>query len=299
MKYAMGLDIGSTTVKAIVLDQNGQTAFQSYERHFSDIRASAGRVMRAAYARLGDARIALSVTGSGGLGFSEALGVPFVQEVIAVAKAVERSIPTTDVAIELGGEDAKITYFGQGLEQRMNGACAGGTGVFIDQMALLLQTDAAGLDRLAGESTAIYPIASRCGVFAKTDLQLRTSRPRSFRRWSIRPSAASPAASPYAGTWCSWADRCAFCPNCASASSKRWRLMRLRPSSPITRTSTPRWARPPSPKAKARPKSCPLRNGWNACAIWTPKTQAGRRCLRCSRTGKPCARSATATQARR
>lgn len=172
MKYAMGLDIGSTTVKAIVLDQNGQTAFQSYERHFSDIRASADRVMRAAYARLGDARVALSVTGSGGLGFSEALGVPFVQEVIAVAKAVERFIPTTDVAIELGGEDAKITYFGQGIEQRMNGACAGGTGVFIDQMALLLQTDAAGLDRLAGESTAIYPIASRCGVFAKTDLQL-------------------------------------------------------------------------------------------------------------------------------
>ena len=170
-QYYLGLDIGSTTVKAAILDDGGNIAFSIYQRHNSNIKVSAYEVLGAAFKKLGNIRVKMAVTGSGGLNFSRILNVPFVQEVIAVAKTVGKFIPHTDVAIELGGEDAKIIYFGQGMEQRMNGACAGGTGAFIDQMALLLQTDAEGLDTLAAKSSAVYPIASRCGVFAKTDIQ--------------------------------------------------------------------------------------------------------------------------------
>ncbi len=169
--YALGLDIGSTTVKTIVLTAENEIVFQSYQRHFSDIRASVLHILQQAQEELGNAAIKMGITGSGGLELANILQIPFVQEVIACTSAVEYFIPQTDVAIELGGEDAKITYFDQGIEQRMNGACAGGTGAFIDQMALLLQTDAKGLDDLAKNHHIIYPIASRCGVFAKTDIQ--------------------------------------------------------------------------------------------------------------------------------
>ena len=170
-----GIDIGSTTVKLAVLDRADTLIFSTYERHHSDVQGSLIAIIEAAHEALCDAGAApdltVSITGSGGLSLSRWLEIPFVQEVIAGSRAVSRFLPDADVAIELGGEDAKITYFTGGLEQRMNGTCAGGTGAFIDQMATLLQTDAAGLNALASNHTTIYPIAARCGVFAKSDVQ--------------------------------------------------------------------------------------------------------------------------------
>ncbi len=171
-----GIDVGSTTVKVAVLDGEDRLVYSTYERHRADIRGTLISVIEAAHdavAALGAwaHRLTIAVTGSGGLAVSQWLSLPFVQEVIAGSRAVQRFIPDTDVAIELGGEDAKITYFAGGLEQRMNGTCAGGTGAFIDQMASLLSTDAAGLNELASRHQTIYPIAARCGVFAKTDVQ--------------------------------------------------------------------------------------------------------------------------------
>ena len=170
-----GIDVGSTTVKLAVLDADDRLIFHTYERHRADIRGTLVAVMEAAGEALQAEDHGVSfraaVTGSGGLSVSTWLDLPFVQEVIAGSRAVQRFIPDTDVAIELGGEDAKITYFTGGLEQRMNGTCAGGTGAFIDQMATLLSTDAAGLNELARGRKTIYPIAARCGVFAKTDVQ--------------------------------------------------------------------------------------------------------------------------------
>ncbi|MCR4944690.1 MAG: 2-hydroxyacyl-CoA dehydratase [Clostridium sp.] len=170
-KYNIGLDVGSTTVKIVILDVTGNIVYSKYERHYSDIRSTIIKLVKEAYSIIGDANITMSVTGSGGLSVSKWLNIEFVQEVIACTKTVEEVIPSTDVAIELGGEDAKITYFKGGIEQRMNGSCAGGTGAFIDQMAALLNTDASGLNELAKNHKVIYPIASRCGVFAKTDVQ--------------------------------------------------------------------------------------------------------------------------------
>lgn len=167
----LGLDIGSTTVKVTVLDEQNNCLFRCYQRHYSDIRATVEDVLKQTKNALGDIEVKMAITGSGGLSLSGHIGVDFVQEVIACTKAVEYFIPQADVVIELGGEDAKITYFGQVMEQRMNGACAGGTGAFIDQMALLLHTNAKGLDDMAKYYKIIYPIASRCGVFAKTDIQ--------------------------------------------------------------------------------------------------------------------------------
>ncbi len=170
-----GIDVGSTTVKIAIMDQSDGLAWSIYERHKSDIRGSLIGVVESACRFLREsrpyARLSVAVTGSGGLAVSRWLALPFVQEVVAGSRAIRRFLPATDVAIELGGEDAKITYFNGGLEQRMNGTCAGGTGAFIDQMASLLQTDAAGLNDLAAGHTTIYPIAARCGVFAKTDVQ--------------------------------------------------------------------------------------------------------------------------------
>ncbi|MGO9309840.1 MAG: acyl-CoA dehydratase activase-related protein [Spirochaetia bacterium] len=170
-----GIDVGSTTVKLAVLDEDDAMVFHTYERHRADILGTLVAVMDAACGALRakgvEAPVRVAVTGSGGLAVSRWLELPFVQEVLAGSRAVQRFLPDTDVAIELGGEDAKITYFTGGLEQRMNGTCAGGTGAFIDQMATLLSTDAAGLNELARDSTTIYPIAARCGVFAKTDVQ--------------------------------------------------------------------------------------------------------------------------------
>ncbi|MBO4352046.1 MAG: CoA activase, partial [Eggerthellaceae bacterium] len=168
----VGIDVGSTTVKLAILDKNDQVVWSLYQRHHSDVRATVGEVLQAAAdAGYGDEPMTIAITGSGGLLLAKWLDVEFVQEVIASKTAVETFIPKTDVAIELGGEDAKIIYFGQSIEQRMNGTCAGGTGAFIDQMAALLNTDAGGLNELAASHTTIYPIASRCSVFAKTDVQ--------------------------------------------------------------------------------------------------------------------------------
>jgi predicted CoA-substrate-specific enzyme activase len=167
----IGLDVGSTTVKLVVLDGRDNILFGKYQRHYSDIRKTISSLLEEAYVNFPDDNITIMVTGSGGISVSEWLGLDFIQEVIASTKAIETFIPETDVVIELGGEDAKITYFDGGIEQRMNGTCAGGTGAFIDQMASLLKTDASGLNELAKDYRVIYPIAARCGVFAKTDIQ--------------------------------------------------------------------------------------------------------------------------------
>ena len=166
-----GVDIGSTTVKLTVLGEDGELIFGEYRRHMAHTRETLVELLRLAQQRLGGAALRVHLTGSGAIGIAKPLGIPFVQEVAAVAAALLADYPGVDAAVELGGEDAKIIYFTGGLEARMNGVCAGGTGSFIDQMASLLQTDAAGLDRLAQDAKDVYPIASRCGVFAKTDVQ--------------------------------------------------------------------------------------------------------------------------------
>jgi predicted CoA-substrate-specific enzyme activase len=167
----MGLDVGSTTVKLVLLDQNDEIVFSKYRRHYSDIKNTIFELLSETCKKFSNNYITIMVTGSGGLSVSRWLEIPFIQEVIASTKAIQRFIPHTDVVIELGGEDAKITYLGETVEQRMNGTCAGGTGAFIDQMSSLLKTDAEGLNQLAKDYKVIYPIASRCGVFAKTDVQ--------------------------------------------------------------------------------------------------------------------------------
>lgn len=169
--YNMGLDVGSTTVKMVILDQEDNMVYSKYRRHFSDIKSTIIGLIREGYKTVKDINVAINVTGSGGMSVSKWLDIPFIQEVVACTKTVEMLIPETDVAIELGGEDAKITYFEGSIEQRMNGTCAGGTGAFIDQMASLLKTDAKGLNDLAKNYKVLYPIAARCGVFAKTDVQ--------------------------------------------------------------------------------------------------------------------------------
>ena len=169
--YRLGLDIGSTTIKAVLLDERGTHVTESYKRHFSDTRSTLKELLAETYGQFPGALVSAQVTGSGGMGLAGLLGIPFVQEVIASTEAVQRLLPGCTVAIELGGEDAKITYFDGTVEQRMNGICAGGTGSFIDQMASLMNTDATGLNALAERSTTIYQIASRCGVFAKSDVQ--------------------------------------------------------------------------------------------------------------------------------
>ena len=165
----LGIDVGSTTVKLAVIDASGNLVYANYERHHTDIRATAKELFAGAQRVVGNVPMRVSITGSGGMLLAKWLDLEFVQEVIASKRAVEALIPQTDVAIELGGEDAKIIYFDNGIEQRMNGTCAGGTGAFIDQMATLLKTDAMGLNELAKGATQIHPIASRCGVFAKSD----------------------------------------------------------------------------------------------------------------------------------
>ncbi|MGM0173185.1 acyl-CoA dehydratase activase-related protein [Enterococcus sp. DIV0800] len=171
MTLRAGIDVGSTTVKLVILNEQNESLFAKYERHFSDVKTATECVLREAEEVLGNQKMTMSITGSGGMGLADVLDIPFVQEVIACTRTVEEVIPETDVAIELGGEDAKITFFEGALEQRMNGSCAGGTGAFIDQMAVLLKTDANGVNELAKNYKTLYPIASRCGVFAKTDVQ--------------------------------------------------------------------------------------------------------------------------------
>ena len=167
----VGLDVGSTTVKIVVMNENKETIYKDYRRHFSDTKNTVCDVLNELNEKYPNSKFTLALTGSGAMSAAKFLGVSFIQEVVSCKRAVENYIPQTDVVIELGGEDAKIIYFDKSIEQRMNGTCAGGTGAFIDQMASLLHTDTAGLNELAKNHKTIYPIASRCGVFAKTDVQ--------------------------------------------------------------------------------------------------------------------------------
>ncbi len=169
--FRAGIDIGSTTVKLVLLDEENRVVWQEYQRHQAHTQETLADLLQEAGEKVGGGALRAAITGSGSISLGKALGIPFVQEVMAVATALRRRAPQTDVAIELGGEDAKIIYFTGGLEERMNGVCAGGTGSFIDQMAALLQTDAPGLNEEAAHFQQIYPIAARCGVFAKTDIQ--------------------------------------------------------------------------------------------------------------------------------
>ena len=171
MSLRIGIDIGSTTVKVVVLDEENKLLFRSYERHYSKARERACETLNSIRDMLSGKDVKLVITGSAGLGVAKAAGLDFVQEVYATAAAVRTYIPDTDAVIELGGEDAKIIFFGGALEERMNGSCAGGTGAFIDQMATLMNVSADELDKLSLQHTKIYPIASRCGVFAKSDIQ--------------------------------------------------------------------------------------------------------------------------------
>lgn len=169
----LGLDVGSTTVKIVILDHSNSIVYSQYQRHYSDIKVTIASMIEEAQSKYNGRDVTLMITGSGGLSASKYLEASFIQEVIACSKAVEKYIPQTDVAIELGGEDAKISFYeiGGSIDQRMNGTCAGGTGAFIDQMAAMLKTDPAGLNDMARSYNTIYPIAARCGVFAKTDIQ--------------------------------------------------------------------------------------------------------------------------------
>ncbi len=169
--YQAGIDIGSTTVKLVILGSENSIIFSRYRRHMAKIQETLADLLKEAKEDLGDCSLKLKITGSGAINLGKALGIGFVQEVVAVATALKATAPECDVAIELGGEDAKIIYFGSGIEERMNGVCAGGTGSFIDQMASLLKTDAEGLNDEAKNYKRLYPIAARCGVFAKTDIQ--------------------------------------------------------------------------------------------------------------------------------
>jgi predicted CoA-substrate-specific enzyme activase len=169
--FHVGIDIGSTTVKVVALNENFEIVYSRYERHYADIKKKLQQMLHDAFGKLNNGQLTVMITGSGGMNIAKNLGVTFIQEVVASTKAIKTYYPETDVAIELGGEDAKITYFSDGIEQRMNGTCAGGTGSFIDQMASLLRVDAEGLNDLAKNYKVIYPIAARCGVFAKTDVQ--------------------------------------------------------------------------------------------------------------------------------
>ncbi len=167
----VGIDVGSTTVKIVVMNQDLEVLYSTYKRHFSDTKNTVCECLEELVKKFADYDMTIALTGSGALSVSEFLGLPFIQEVVACKRTVEKYIPQTDVVIELGGEDAKIIYFGKSIEQRMNGTCAGGTGAFLDQMATLLNTTTPGLNELAKNYNTIYPIASRCGVFAKTDIQ--------------------------------------------------------------------------------------------------------------------------------
>ncbi|MDD7043989.1 MAG: acyl-CoA dehydratase activase-related protein [Peptoniphilaceae bacterium] len=171
MALHMGLDVGSTTVKVVITDKDYNTLYGVYRRHKSDVKKTVREVLEEVYQSYKDEELTINVTGSGGMFVEKYLGINFVQEVIAETRAIKEFIPQTDVVIELGGEDSKITYLSGSVEQRMNSICAGGTGAFIDQMAALLDTDASGLNELSKDYKKIYPIASRCGVFAKTDIQ--------------------------------------------------------------------------------------------------------------------------------
>ena len=166
----IGIDIGSTTAKIVVL-KDGEVVWERYERHMSQVRQKTLDMLRDAASVIGSGKVRVTVSGSAGLGMANAAGLPFVQEVFATGEVIRVIAPETSAVIELGGEDAKVIFFEGGTDERMNGSCAGGTGAFIDQMATLLNVTPDELDELSLKSERIYPIASRCGVFAKTDIQ--------------------------------------------------------------------------------------------------------------------------------
>ena len=169
-RYTVGVDVGSTTVKCVLLDEAGEIVHSVYDRHYSKVKETVTEQLKRIFSFYsGEFKIAM--TGSAGLGLSSAASLPFVQEVYAASLAIKKMYPDADCAVELGGEDAKILFLTGGTEQRMNGSCAGGTGAFIDQMATLLKVSADELDELAFKAERKYPIASRCGVFAKSDIQ--------------------------------------------------------------------------------------------------------------------------------
>ena len=171
VKYSLlGIDIGSTTAK-VVLKQNDAVTYQCYERHFSQVRTKTLEILSRLADLIGDSPVKVAISGSAGLGLAKAAGLPFVQEVFATGETVRRLQPDTNVVVELGGEDAKVIFFDGGIDERMNGSCAGGTGAFIDQMATLLDLTTEEMDELSLKAERIYPIASRCGVFAKSDIQ--------------------------------------------------------------------------------------------------------------------------------
>ncbi|RLB76052.1 MAG: CoA activase, partial [Deltaproteobacteria bacterium] len=176
--FFSGIDIGSTTAKVVITDKDGRVVFSRYRRHQAETIETVRSIFKEALALLGDVQLDLAVTGSAGMGVAETYGLPFVQEVVASAQFIKKSFPQTRTFIEIGGEDSKIIFFDKQFRPdiRMNGTCAGGTGAFIDQMAVLLNVDVAELNSLAAKSTKIYPIASRCGVFAKTDIQALLSQ---------------------------------------------------------------------------------------------------------------------------
>ena len=163
----IGLDVGSTTVKVVVMNDKLETIDMSYKSHFSDTKNTICNVLENLLVSYPNNQFTIALTGSGAMSAANFLDLPFIQEVVSCKRAVEKYIPQTDVVIELGGEDAKIIYFDNSIEQRMNGTCAGGTGAFIDQMASLLHTDASGLNELSKNHNMIYPIASRCRSICK------------------------------------------------------------------------------------------------------------------------------------
>ena len=169
--YRVGIDIGSTTIKVVVLDETGNIVFSVYERHLSEIIDKTKEMLERILPITGDEKVSIAISGSAGMGLATDCRIPFVQEVYATRNAAKHYIPDTDAIIELGGEDAKILFLTGGLEVRMNGSCAGGTGAFIDQMATLLGIGRDDIEYYAGKATQTYTIASRCGVFAKTDVQ--------------------------------------------------------------------------------------------------------------------------------
>lgn len=209
----VGLDIGSTTIKCAVLDEHDALIYSTYERHYSHILEKAQELLRRIDAEhLHGNKALLSISGSAGMGLADSCGVPFVQEVFSTRVAVKRFVPATDCVIELGGEDAKILFLTNGTEVRMNGSCAGGTGAFIDQMATLLKMSADEMNKAAEKAERTYTIASRCGVFAKSDVQplinqaraRRISPPASTRRWSTRPLPVWHRAAPSRAISCIW-----------------------------------------------------------------------------------------------
>lgn len=170
-KYSLGIDVGSTTVKTVITDADGEIVYSKYQRHLSKVKETVTDQLKIIQADHPNEEFTVCITGSAGLGLANSANIPFVQEVHAAFLAVKQKQPDVDAVIELGGEDAKIIFLTGGVEQRMNGTCAGGTGAFIDQMATLLGITADELDELSLHAQKVYPIASRCGVFAKSDIQ--------------------------------------------------------------------------------------------------------------------------------